>query len=351
MSNITLMEQEARQAPEVVQRQWKENQSLIEQLTKKINGHPPPFVMTIARGSSDHAATFAKYLFETCLGIPVVSAAPSVLTLYGSMLKLDHALVIGISQSGKSPDLCEMMQMAKDAGALTLALVNEPKSPLANIADYYLPLHAGTEQSVAATKSYIASLSALVQLVAHLSRDKSLISAGHQLSDSLHTALEHDWSLAIDCYQSVDDTLVLGRGYGFPVAQEAALKFKETLSMHAEAFSGAEVIHGPLAIVKPRYPVLMFTQEDVSLESLLNLAMRMRKIGATVLLALPENLSKHEKISDLDVNILTLPHSLHPICDPLLGIQAFYPMVAKLAIARGFNPDKPEHLQKVTETR
>ncbi|MAZ78217.1 MAG: sugar isomerase [Legionellaceae bacterium] len=351
MSNITLMEQEARQTPEVVQHQWKENQSLIEQFAKTINDHPPLFVMTIARGSSDHAATFAKYLFETCLGIPVVSAAPSVLTLYGSKLKLNNALAIGISQSGKSPDLCEMMQMAKDAGAITLALVNEAQSPLAGIADHYLPLHAGAEQSVAATKSYIASLSVLIQLVAHLSRDKALISAGHQLPDSLHAALEQDWSSAIDCYQSVDDTLVIGRGYGFPIAQESALKFKETLSMHAEAFSGAEVIHGPLAIVKPKYPVLMFTQEDVSLESLLDLSVRLQKIGANVLLALPENLSKHEKIIDLDVKMLTLPHSLHPICDPLLAIQAFYPMVAKLAVARGFNPDKPQHLQKVTETR
>jgi glutamine---fructose-6-phosphate transaminase (isomerizing) len=351
MSSTTIMEQEARQAPKVIAHQWQENHELIETICKKLKATPPAFAMTIARGSSDHAATFAKYLFETCLGIPVVSAAPSVLTLYGSKLQLKNALVIAISQSGKSPDLCEMMQMAKDSGAMTVAFVNETQSPLADIADHCLPLHAGSEKAVAATKSYLASLSALIQFTATLSDNSALLDAGQQLPSALHASLEQDWSAGVTHFESANDALVLGRGYGFPIAQEAALKFKETLSMHAEAFSGAEVIHGPLAIVKPDYPVLMVTQNDISLDSMLDLATRITQIGGRVLLALPNDLSSHNKLRDLNINVLTLPNSFHPICDPLMAIQAFYPMAAKLAVSRGFNPDEPDNLQKVTETR
>lgn len=349
MTNLTQMEKEADEAPQIVQRQWRDNEAAIKALAEQLKQRPPQFVMTIARGSSDHAATFAKYLFETRLGLPVVSAAPSVLTLYENKLHVKNALVIGISQSGKSPDLCEMMQMAKDDGAITVAFVNEVNSPLAKIVDHCMPLHAGKEHAVAATKSYIASLSALTQLIAYLAEDKQLIKCGQQLPEALQAALDSDWSAMLDIYQLASDTLVLGRGYGFPIAQEAALKFKETLSMHAEAFSGAEVIHGPLAIVKKDYPLLMFTQNDASFPSMLNVAQRAQGIGAKTLLAIPDNLQKN--VGELDATILSLPDSLHPICDPLMTIQAFYPVAAKLAVARGLNPDKPENLQKVTETR
>jgi glucosamine--fructose-6-phosphate aminotransferase (isomerizing) len=277
------------------------------------------------------------------------TAAPSTVTLYKSKLQLKDSLVIGISQSGKSPDICEVMQMAKDNHAITVAIVNVVDSPLAKIADFVLPLHVGEEKAVAATKSYIGSLAALIQLTAIISNDQSLIKAMPALPDALYNAARQDWSAAFDLLKPATDALVLARGYGFPIAQEAALKLKETMSMHAEAFSAAEVLHGPFAVIKKDFPALMFAQNDVSLSGMLELSKKIMQIGGHTLLAAPENCI--DKSASYASHILPLPKSVHPICDPLMCIQAFYPMAAQLAVARGKNPDAPDNLKKVTETR
>jgi glucosamine--fructose-6-phosphate aminotransferase (isomerizing) len=301
--------------------------------------------MTIARGSSDHAANYGKYILETQLGLATVSAAPSIITLYDSPLKLDKALVIGISQSGQSYDICETMRYAKKQGAVTIALVNAIDSPLANIAEFVLPLHAGEELAVAATKSYIASLTALLHLVSYYSKNKNLQDVHEQLPHFLEAALLCDWQLFIDTYQNIHSTIITGRGFSLPIALESALKCKETSGIHAEAFSSAEILHGPFALMKAEYPVLLFGQNDRTLEDNLALAKRIRELAGKALLALPSDVCKEEK------DVLPLPKSLHPLCDPIVGIQAFYPSIAKLSVLKGFNPDKPKHLNKVTSTR
>lgn len=344
---ITQMELETRQAPKIINDQITKNKAILQKIAKEIIRRQPSFAVTIGRGSSDHACTYAKYLLETYLGLPTASAAPSVLTIYGSELEVKNALVIGISQSGKSPDICQLMESARRKGAITVAIVNASNSPLANAAEFVVPMLAGPEQAVAATKSYLASLAILVQLIAYLTNDFVLNDCLEQLSFRLTDALEQDWSKAIPHLVNAVDTLVLGRGYGFPVAQEAALKFKETCVIQAEAFSGAEVLHGPFALIKRDHPYLLFTQQDTSLPGMLDLANKIANLGGKILLATS---TPDKIISNNNFLTLPLPEALHPICDPLVIAQTFYLMIANLSVQRGFNPDVPDNIQKITET-
>ncbi|NCX94114.1 MAG: SIS domain-containing protein [Gammaproteobacteria bacterium] len=258
-------------------------------------------------------------------------------------------MVIGVSQSGKSPDICEMMKSARAAGAVTVAIVNHVESPLAKLAEFVVPMWAGEEIAVAATKSYIASLSAALQFWSIYSGDAALSAALSALPETLKKASECNWTSLGAGLKNAVNTLVLGRGFGFPVAQEAALKFKETSSIHGEAFSSAEVMHGPMGLVRNQLPLLMVTQNDATLAGNIALAEKLQQIGGKPFVALPKGLNVPgvEKLK----NVLPLPKSLHPLCDPLMAIQAFYPMAADLAVSRGFNPDSPQNLKKVTETR
>ncbi len=344
---LTKMAQETREIPQVVAKQLAANAMLWEALAVELKARDIHFVVTVARGSSDHACTFAKYLFETYLGLPVASAAPSINTIYQGKLKLKHALVIGVSQSGQSPDICEVLKHAKEQGALTVAVVNQSESPLAKLADHVIPLLAGPELAVAATKSYVGSLAALVQGVAICVQDHVLLNALKQLPERMEQALNVKWDLALSTLHHVQDILTIGRGFGFPIAQEAALKFKETCRLHAEPFSSAEVMHGPFALIQKAFPILQFAQNDATLSGSLTLAEKMSQLGSHVLLAIPEGLAP----VPAGVQALPLPSSLHGTLDPLVAIVAFYGMVEKLALLRGFNPDKPENLKKVTETR
>lgn len=344
------MEKEAFEAPCAVERQLKENDSLMQEICTALHRYNPAFIMTDARGSSDHAATYAKYIFETYLGLVTASAAPSVFTLYKSRLDVKKCLVVAISQSGGSPDICEIVEETRRGGAFTVAIVNDIDSPLAKLAEYVIPLHAGEEKAIAATKSYITSLTAIVHFVATYLQDTRLLQCLHLLPTALASALETDWSPAKQLLLDVKDTLVIGRGYSFPVAQEAALKFKETMALHAEAFSGAEVLHGPFALVKHDYPILLFTQNDISLEGMIQLAKKIKMLGAKTIVTAPQAMLPQEKISSIASLLLNLPPSLHPLCDPIMTIQAFYPMVAALAVERGYDPDSPDNLKKITET-
>ena len=341
------MEQEASETPELVAKQLQENKQIIKRICKRLQQQPPLFAVTIGRGSSDHACTYAKYLFEIYHGIATASAAPSVLTMYGSKLKTKDALVIGISQSGKSPDICDVMHTSRKNGAITIAITNNTDSPLAKVAEYVIPIGAGPEKAVAATKSYIMSLTALLQLNAYCSTAPKLLKALDELPEKLHQALTMDWNPAIEYFQNITATLVLARGFGFPIAQEAALKFKETAVIHAESFSGAEVMHGPFTLIKKDHPYLMFMQKDNSLEGMLRLATKIKALGGKPIIATTAN---NQTINETAELLLPMPQSLHSVCDPILTIQAFYPFIANLAVSRNYNPDQPDNLNKITET-
>lgn len=275
----TLMFREAAEAAAVVAAQFERNHATVSALAASLRAAPPPFVVTCARGSSDHAATYAKYLFETQLGVVTASASPSVGSVYEAPLQLRGALYLVISQSGKSPDLLRNAQAAKDAGARVVALVNVEDSPLAQLADTVIPLGAGPEKSVAATKSYLASLAAILQLGAHWKNDPALLGALQELPQALRAAWQADWRSLTDGLVEAHNLFVLDRGLGLAAAQEAALKFKETCGLHAEAYSSAEVKHGPMALVGPGFPVLAFDQPDEAGEGTRRLAEEFRGQG------------------------------------------------------------------------
>jgi glucosamine--fructose-6-phosphate aminotransferase (isomerizing) len=334
------MFREAAQAPQAVREQLQANAARVARLAARLRSQPPRAVITCARGSSDHAATFARYLIETRLQILTSSASPSVSSLYAATPDLAGTLLLAVSQSGTSPDLLATVSSARTAGAYTVALVNAQDSPLARLADEVLPLHAGSELSVAATKSYLASLAAIVQLVAAWAQDEPLAAALQQTPQLLARAWQHDWSAAVRQLQDARNLYVIARGLGLATAQEAALKFKETCALHAEAISAAELRHGPLALVRAGFPLLLFAQNDESRAGVAQLAGELAARGARVLLA---------GVAVPHTTVLP-SEAAHPVIEPLLLAQSFYRMVNALALARGLNPDQPPHLHKVTET-
>lgn len=328
----TIMEKEAAQAPSVIKNQIIANQPLAEIIGAKLREIAPKSVMIIGRGSSDHAGVFGKYLIEIEAGVPVSSAAPSVASVYGKKLKLQDALVIVISQSGRSPDIIAQAQMAKDAGAYCVALVNDETSPLGEIVDEVLPLRAGTEVSVAATKSYLATLSALAQLVANWTQNNELIAALADLPAAMEKIIASPAQLTPESIANVKNMVVLGRGLGFSIAKEMALKLKEVSSIHAEAFSSAEFLHGPVTLVEQGLAILNCAVNDESAISHQEQIDEVTERGAD-LVHLTQN------------NIV-----IHPRLAPLVVLQRFYLDVAKVAVSRGFNPDEPKGLKKVTRT-
>lgn len=336
----TRMFSEIGETAAAIARQREANASTLTNLARVLRASPPRFVVTAARGSSDNAATYAKYLIETKLGLATASAAPSIHSVYAAQPNFRDALFIAISQSGRSPDLLRQAEAAKRSGARVVALVNVADSPLAGLADTVLPLYAGPELSVAATKSYLCSLAAIADLVAHWSDDSLLASALDALPRELGSESTFGWSALVDDLVDARNLFVVGRGLGLSAAQEAALKLKETCGLHAEAFSAAEVQHGPMALVERDFPVLFFTQPDDTLASTVEVAERFRDRGARVRIARADALA-----SDLP-----FARTLHPACAPIAAVHAFYYAANALSVRRGRNPDVPPHLRKVTET-
>lgn len=333
----TWMARELGEAPEVTERQLSLNATALAQLARRLRSDPPSVVVTCARGSSDHAATYGKYLIETLLGWPVASAAPSVSSLYDSPVQARGALLLAISQSGRSPDLLETVAAYQRAGAHVVALVNDEYSPLATTADTLLPLHAGPEHAVAATKSCIAAMVGLAALAASWSEDEALGEALAQLPAMVERALSLDWSAALDVLRRVKRMFVLGRGYSLGIAQEAALKLKETCAIQAEAFSSAEVRHGPVRVIDKGFPVLAFATSDMAGADVAEAIREFGGLGAVPLVA-----GQGGKLPIV---------SGHPAVEPIAMLASFYRLAEQLSLQLGMNPDAPRGLAKVTRTR
>ena len=343
MQRVSLMETEAEEASEVAERQLQEYPRLLAPIGQRLRELDPRLVITCARGSSDHAATYAKHLIEIETATPVASHSPSVSSIFHTRWRsLERTLFLAISQSGQSPDLVLSAKAAADAGALVLSIVNAEASPLAAESWAELPILGGLEQSVAATKSYIGSLLAVAHLVAEWTGGSALREALASSPAAFRAAWNMDWSAAVDALIDVRDMYVIGRGSTLGIAQETALKFKETCGIHAEAVSAAEVRHGPIAIVTGGFPVLALVPNDATRESVVSVAAEMAAQGARVLSA------------GADVKgAVNLPAvaGLNPAIAPAACMTSIYGMIARLSVARGLDPDAPPHLRKVTETR
>jgi glutamine---fructose-6-phosphate transaminase (isomerizing) len=334
------MFEEAADASNAVRAQLQYASAAMRALGAKLRELNPRAVITCARGSSDHAATYAKYLIETHAQVLTASAAPSVSSVYGVTQDVRGCLVLAISQSGRSPDLLATVASAKASGATVLALCNSADSPLMAAADLVIELHAGPERCVAATKSYLASLAAIAQLVAAWKEDAKLEAALAQLPDLMDRSWALDWSAALSELESAENLYVVGRGLGLSAAQEVALKCKETCGIHAEAFSSAELRHGPFALLRKGFPALLLAQRDATRPGIEALAVELARRGVPVLLAGahaagPVLLPSVEAAAELA---------------PILLVQSAYRMIASLAVRRGLDPDRPPHLHKITET-
>ena len=337
----THMRQEIDEVPEATARLLDKSAAEFAAAGRALRDKDPAFLITIARGSSDHAATFIKYAIELTAGRPVASLGPSLASIYGAKLQLGGGAAIAISQSGKSPDIVSMAQAATDAGAVTIALTNTLPSPLSSACSHALDIQAGPELAVAATKSFVNSIVVGLAVLSEWIDDDALKTAIGRLPEHFAKAVALEWSALADALGDAESLYMLGRGPALAIASEAALKLKETSNMHAEAYSAAEVLHGPVALVGKAFPVVSFAARDAAEASAIEIADGLAAKGASVFAT--SSGVKQAK---------TLPFVAtgHPITDALTLILPFYGFVESWSRARGFNPDQPPALKKVTET-
>lgn len=339
----THMRREIDEIPEAAARLIDGSAAGLRQAGLSLRERNPAYVATIARGSSDHAAHFLKYAIELVARKPVASVGPSLASIYGVTLDLSGAATIAISQSGKSPDIVAMAEAATRSGAESIALTNTPGSPLAAASRHAIDIAAGPELAVAATKSYVSSVLAGLILLAEWTGDAQLSAAIRALPAHFEKAVRLDWlPVLADDLKDASSLYMLGRGPSLAIASEAALKFKETSGLHAEAYSAAEVLHGPVALVKPEFPVIAFAARDAAENSI-----------ATVADGLAEKRASVYATSAQSARAGRLPfvETGHFLTDALCLIIPFYGFVEAWSRALGYNPDKPEALKKVTETR
>jgi glucosamine--fructose-6-phosphate aminotransferase (isomerizing) len=339
-SSLTKMKQEIAEIPSAVDRLLTSGDADIKRISSELRDSDLRCLLSVARGSSDHACTYLKYAAELLLGLPMASVGPSLASVYGASLKADGMLCFSVSQSGKSPDITRMTRSLTKSGATTLAITNHPGSPLSEAASATVPIHAGPELSVAATKTFVTSLVAGLWLLAELKADTGLLAAIRNLPAHLKDAVACDWREAAP-ENDIGSLFTLGRGPSWAVSNEAALKFKETCQIHAESYSSAEVLHGPVSIVSQGFPVIAFAAADAAEQAVVDVADKLSQMGAAVFV----NSEKAQR-----ANVLPIVRTDHWLTDPIASIVSFYGLVEHVAGLQGINPDASRHLNKVTET-
>lgn len=348
----TLMVQEALESGAMLERQLARREQMM-QLVAQVRAWSPEMFITVARGSSDHAACFFAYLVMRELGVLTVSLPPSLVTLHHAPLQVRHAVALGFSQSGASPDLVETLRYLDQSGAHTLACVNQADSPLEQVADAALPILAGQELSVAATKSCLGIMTLAVQWVASWKQDDDLWMQLMQLQQALSAAVEPDLPQALAVFGATQRVLVIGRGLSHSVALEAALKMKETCAIQSEAFSVAEVRHGPMRLIEANYALVVFVTPGEEQAQLVDFCIEMRGRGAHVLAVCAADQVSVDALKAQGVMVLDVLHRdavLGSVVAPIAALQRFYLFVSQLAQYRGLNPDRPLFLNKVTQT-
>ncbi|MFQ3610178.1 MAG: SIS domain-containing protein [Fimbriimonadales bacterium] len=342
------MHREIQEQPAVLERIALEEWGAVRTLAQQIRQREVRYIVLAARGTSDNAAQYFKYLFEIENGIPCGLAAPSVVTLYRAPLNLRDCLVVGISQSGEAPDVIEYLSSARASGAMTVAISNNPASPLAQVAEFHLFIRAGTEQSVAATKTYTGTLGLIYLLSEALKGTPDAVQRLIQTAEQVKRVLELNstFSQVVDRYRYVRECVSLARGMNQCTAQETALKLIETCYVMCKAYSVADFMHGPFALVEPGFPCLLFAPDGATFPTVLESALKLREGGAETI-----TFAHHPEILQLartPIEVpIEVPESVSPIVYAVLGQMFAY----HLAVARDLNPDQPRGLQKVTRTR
>lgn len=340
VSPTTLMRDEINEIPHAVDRLLSNGCKYIQPAVSRTREANPDYFVSVARGSSDHAATYLKYASELLLRKPMASVGPSINSVYGVDLDCASAVSFSISQSGMSPDIVSLTRSISDRGGASIAITNNEHSDLASVARSVVPIHAGTEQSVAATKTFVNSIVAGLWILAEIAEDTELLASIQTLPPMLAKASKCDWSSAAQAI-SGRSLYTVGRGPSWAISNEAALKFKETCLIHAESFSSAEVMHGPMSIIADGFPLIAFCAGDAAEQGLAGITDALAEKGATTFIT-----------SNASEKSTALPHvrTGHWLTDPIALIVSFYSMVEMIAVERGINPDRPRHLKKVTET-
>lgn len=342
------IEREIAEQPAVIRRLLAEESDTAARIAQAIQAFDPAFVMIVARGTSDNAARYAQYLLGIHNNLPVALATPSVHTLYKAQPNLSRALVIGISQSGQSTDVGQVVADAKAQGALTVTITNDDESPMAKMADHHLPLRCGEEISVAATKTYTAQLTAIAMLAAALKQDADLQADLQKLPDFVAQTMElsapvRDW---VQRYRYVERMAVVGRGYNFSTAFEISIKIKELCYITCQEYSEADFRHGPIAIVQPGFPVMVIAPDGKPFELMRDLLAELEKRRAECLI-----ISNNDSLRGQAQYFMPLPAGLPEWLSPVCAVIPGQMFAMNLALVKGHSVDRPEGLTKVTFTQ
>ncbi len=345
---MSLMLDEIYEQPQAIARAVEQEYANVARLVAELRDREIRHVVIAARGTSDNAATYAKYLIEIVGGFPVSLAAPSVYTLYDATVNLAGSLVLGISQSGQATDVVKTLSVARAAGALTAGITNVADSPLSSVSDFTLLCHAGEERSVAATKTYTTALALIALLVGQWANHAELLNGLRAVPDQIQATLVMDETVAaaVERYRYIQECAVLARGLNQPTALEAALKMTETSYLVAKPYSGADFLHGPIAMVSEGFPCFLFAPEGRAYPSMVELALKLRERAAELIIV-----AHSPEILALATKPLAVPLPIHELLSPLVYIVPGQLWAYHLALTRGQNPDKPRGLTKVTLTR
>ncbi len=343
---MSLMLEEIAQQPAALAKTIEEERDKVERLAAHLRERNIDLIVLVARGSSDNAALFGRYLLEITTGIPVALSAPSVHTLYGARLKLEHAVVIGVSQSGEGEDINHVLESARAGGAFTVGITNEPASAMTSIVHETLLMHGGRERSVAATKTYTGQLMHFYMLAEALA-DGGLRLNYEAIPDyaARALALRTEVEGLVERYVFMENCVVVGRGLVYSNAFEMALKLMETCYVVAERFSSADFLHGPLAIVERHFPIFLFAPPGVTLTGVRELTRRLRELRADTLV-----FTSDDEVAATCTRALRLPHDINEMLAPIPYIIPAQLFAALLADAKGLDPDAPRSLAKVTRT-
>lgn len=322
---------------------------IVEQIAAAIQKRDIQYVFLAARGTSDNAGRYANYLLGAMNGLPLALATPSLFTYYMQPPKLKNALVVGISQSGQSPDIVSVLEEGRRQNCLTLAITNEPKSPLAQSADFLLDIHAGKEKAVAATKTYTTELMSIAMLSAALSGNKKHWEDLQKAAGWMKEVLKQNEFIAqaAQRYRYMDQTVVLGRGFNYATAFEWALKLKELAYVKAEPYSSADFQHGPIAMLESGFPVLAVAPKGKVLDSMFQMLKRLRQDFSAELVVI----SNDRKALSLATLPLPIPADVPEWLSPLVCILPAQMFAYHLTSAKGYNTEHPRSIRKVTETR
>jgi glucosamine--fructose-6-phosphate aminotransferase (isomerizing) len=345
---MALMWDEIFEQPEAIERCYKNNFVVIQKIVEVIKKKDIKLIFIAARGTSDHAAVYGRYVFELLLGIPVGLAAPSIFTIYKKSMNFENALVIAISQSGEAADAIEVLRNANKQGSMTLGITNYEDSPIALEADFHLFCSAGIEKSLAATKTFITQMFLLAALAAHWSNDKEMLESIKKLPEKIKEVLKTSdaFEKKVERYRFMKECFVLARGVNYSISLEAALKMQETSYVRAKAFATSDFRHGPIAMIEGDIPVILFAPNGPLMNDLKNMIKLLKEYKIELIVV-----SNVNEILDCGDVSFRIPDTKNDMISSFYNVVVAQMFACKLSILKGLNPDEPRMLKKVTITK